>query len=147
MYAMTDLVTDILPANKPRYLMGVGTPANLLECIARGIDMFDCVMPTRNARNGMLFTTKGIINMRNEKWKHDLSPLDDGLDNDVSKNYSKAYLRHLLVSNEILGAMLATTHNLSFYLWLVGKARTHILKGDFHSWREETVPLISKRII
>lgn len=147
MYAMTDLVTDILPANKPRYLMGVGTPANLLECIARGIDMFDCVMPTRNARNGMLFTTKGIINMRNEKWKHDLSPLDDGLDNEISKNYSKAYLRHLLVSNEILGAMLATTHNLSFYLWLVGKARTHILKRDFHSWKEEIVPLISKRIM
>src|SRR5205085_3804821 len=116
MYEMTELVCGILPADKPRYLMGVGTPANILECIALGIDMFDCVMPTRNARNGMLFTTNGIINIRNEKWKDDLDPIDPQLGGYVSTFYSKAYLRHLIINKEILGAQIATIHNLTFYL-------------------------------
>lgn len=146
MYEMTDLVTNILPKDKPRYLMGVGTPENILECIALGIDMFDCVMPTRNARNGMLFTTEGIINIRNEKWKEDLSPLDPGLGGYVSSFYSKAYLRHLVISQEILGAQIASIHNLTFYLWLVNEARQHILEGDFASWKKVMTEKTSRRL-
>lgn len=146
MYTYTDLVTDILPAGKPRYLMGVGTPANLLECIARGIDMFDCVMPTRNARNGMLFTMDGIINIRNEKWKYDLSPLDAGGSSFVDITYSKAYLRHLHISGEMLAAQISTLHNLSFYLRLVSEARAHILQGDFEEWKARVLPQISRRL-
>lgn len=146
MYAMTDLVCGILPADKPRYLMGVGTPENILESIAQGIDIFDCVMPTRNARNGMLFTTEGIINIRNEKWKDDLSPLDPGLDGYASTCYSKAYLRHLIISKEILGAQIATLQNLSFYLWLVREARARILEGTFSSWKASMVKTVSNRL-
>jgi len=146
MYAMTDLVCGILPADKPRYLMGVGTPENILESIALGIDMFDCVMPTRNARNGMLFTSRGIINIRNEKWKDDLSPIDPGLSGYASTFYSKAYLRHLIISKEILGAQIATLQNLSFYLWLVREARTKIMEGTFASWKAEMVKTVSNRL-
>jgi queuine tRNA-ribosyltransferase len=146
MYAMTSLVTSILPADKPRYLMGVGTPENILECIALGIDMFDCVMPTRNARNGMLFTTEGIINIRNEKWKEDLSAIDAGLGGYASTFYSKAYLRHLIINKEILGAQIASIHNLTFYLWLVKEARKHILEGDFVYWKNQMVKIISRRL-
>jgi queuine tRNA-ribosyltransferase len=146
MYCYTDLVTDILPADKPRYLMGVGTPANLLECIARGIDMFDCVMPTRNARNGMLFTMDGIINIRNEKWKHDLSPIEAGGASFVDTTYSKAYLRHLHISGEMLAAQISTLHNLSFYLRLVKEARMHILEGDFTEWKTKTLDKVSRRL-
>ncbi|MDN4166552.1 tRNA guanosine(34) transglycosylase Tgt [Cytophagales bacterium LB-30] len=146
MYEMTELVCDILPADKPRYLMGVGTPANILECIALGVDMFDCVMPTRNARNGMLFTTEGIVNIRNEKWKDDFSPLDAGLGGYVSTFYSKAYLRHLINSKEILGAQIASVHNLSFYLWLVGEARQQIISGTFYGWKEKMVKKLMQRL-
>lgn len=146
MYEMTELVTDILPAEKPRYLMGVGTPANILECIALGVDMFDCVMPTRNARNGMLFTSEGIINIRNEKWKDDFSPIDPAIGNYASTFYSKAYLRHLTVSKEILAAQIASIHNLAFYLWLVGQAREHILAGDFAVWKDQMVKKVSTRL-
>ncbi len=146
LYEMTDLVCSILPKDKPRYLMGVGTPENILECIALGVDMFDCVMPTRNARNGMLFTKKGIINIRNEKWKDDLSCIDSDLEGYVSNAYSKAYLRHLIISNEILGAQIASIHNLSFYLWLVRQARKHILFGDFAEWKNEMVKQVSVRL-
>ncbi len=146
MYAMTDLVCGILPDEKPRYLMGVGTPENILESIAIGIDMFDCVMPTRNARNGMLFTTQGIINIRNEKWKDDLSPIDPGLTGYASTFHTKAYLRHLIISKEILGAQIATLQNLSFYLWLVGEARANIMKGTFASWKTQMVKVISARL-
>jgi queuine tRNA-ribosyltransferase len=146
MYAMTDLVCGILPKDKPRYLMGVGTPENILECIALGIDMFDCVMPTRNARNGMLFTTNGIINIRNEKWKEDLSPLDAPLGGYASTFYSKAYLRHLIINKEILGAQIATIHNLTFYLWLVRSARERIIAGDFREWKERMVKIVSQRL-
>jgi queuine tRNA-ribosyltransferase len=146
MYKMTDLVCDILPKNKPRYLMGVGTPANILECIALGVDMFDCVMPTRNARNGMLFTTNGIVNIRNERWKSDFTVIDDGLDGYVSSFYSKAYLRHLIMSGEMLGAQIASVQNLSFYLWLVKQARTEILKDNFFIWKEEIVERVSRRL-
>lgn len=146
MYEMTDIITDILPADKPRYLMGVGTPANILEGIALGIDMFDCVMPTRNARNGMLFTSEGILNMRNEKWKDDFSPIDTAIDSQVSSFYSKAYLRHLIISKEILGAQIASIHNLSFYLWLVGEAREKIKSGEFSSWKEAMVKKVSTRL-
>lgn len=146
MYAMTDLVTDILPKNSPRYLMGVGTPANLLECIERGIDMFDCVMPTRNARNGMIFTTQGVINLRNERWKHDLSVLDPLLINGVSERYSKAYLRHLFASDEMLGPMLATVHNLGFYLWLVQGAREAILDDSFSNWKSAMLSTVTSRM-
>ena len=146
MYAMTEEVCNILPADKPRYLMGVGTPANLLECIGLGVDMFDCVMPTRNARNGMLFTTEGIINMRNEKWKDDLSPIDPGLDGYASSFYSKAYLRHLIISKEILGAQIASLQNLSFYLWLVGEAREQIKKGTFSVWKPGILEKVSRRL-
>ena len=146
MYAMTDHVCGILPGDKPRYLMGVGTPANILECIALGVDMFDCVMPTRNARNGMLFTSEGIINIRNEKWKADFSPIDQNLGGYVSTCYSKAYLRHLITSNEILGAQIASIQNLTFYLWLVGQAREQILNDNFASWKERMVKVVSQRL-
>ena len=146
MYAMTDHVCSILPKEKPRYLMGVGTPENILECIALGIDMFDCVMPTRNARNGMLFTTEGIINIRNEKWKEDLSCIDSGLENEISTFYSKAYLRHLILSKEILGAQIASIHNLAFYLWLVKEARQQIIAGSFDSWKKVMVGKVSRRL-
>jgi queuine tRNA-ribosyltransferase len=146
MYAMTSLVCSILPANKPRYLMGVGTPENILECIALGIDMFDCVMPTRNARNGMLFTTAGIINIRNEKWKNDLSAIDAELGGYASTFYSKAYLRHLIINKEILGAQIASIHNLTFYLWLVKEARKHILEGTFAFWKNSILKVISQRL-
>lgn len=146
MYEMTDIITDILPADKPRYLMGVGTPANILEGIALGVDMFDCVMPTRNARNGMLFTSEGIINMRNEKWKDDFSPIDSAINSYVSSFYSKAYLRHLIISKEMLGAQIASIHNLSFYLWLVGQAREKIQTGEFAVWKEAMVKKVSTRL-
>ncbi|WP_144607385.1 tRNA guanosine(34) transglycosylase Tgt [Algoriphagus algorifonticola] len=146
MYEMTELVTDILPQDKPRYLMGVGTPANILECIALGVDMFDCVMPTRNARNGMLFTSEGIINIRNKKWEDDFSAVDPAIGNYASTFYSKAYLRHLTISKEILAAQIASIHNLAFYLWLVGQAREHILAGDFAVWKEQMVKKVSTRL-
>ena len=146
MYEMTDIVCRILPHDKPRYLMGVGTPENLLECISLGIDMFDCVMPTRNARNGMLFTSNGIINIRNEKWKDDFSAIDSGIKGYASNFYSKAYLRHLTISKEILAAQIASIHNLTFYLWLVGQAREHICNGDFSDWRDSILPKISQRL-
>jgi queuine tRNA-ribosyltransferase len=146
MYEMTELVTDILPKNKPRYLMGVGTPANILECIALGVDMFDCVMPTRNARNGMLFTSEGIINIRNEKWKDDFTGIDPEIGGYVSTFYSKAYLRHLTVSKEILAAQIASIHNLTFYLWLVKEARAHIIAGDFGVWKDQMVKKVSARL-
>ena len=146
MYEMTELVTEIMPQDRPRYLMGVGTPANILECIALGVDMFDCVMPTRNARNGMLFTSEGILNIRNEKWKNDFSPIDPAIGNEVSTVYSKAYLRHLVHSKEILGAQIASIHNLAFYLWLVKQAREHILLGDFGSWKDAMVKKVSNRL-
>lgn len=126
--------------------MGVGTPANILECIALGVDMFDCVMPTRNARNGMLYTTEGILNMRNEKWKDDLSPIDENLGGYVSTFYSKAYLRHLIVSKEILGAQIASIHNLTFYLWLVRQARDHIIAGDFMEWKNKMAVKLMTRL-
>lgn len=146
MYAMTDLVCDILPKDKPRYLMGVGTPANILENIALGVDMFDCVMPTRNARNGMLFTTEGIINIKNLKWADDYSPIDAGLGGYVSTFYTKAYLRHLIHSQEMLGAMIASVHNLTFYLWLVRQAREHIIAGDFTDWKNRMVKHLMQRL-
>jgi queuine tRNA-ribosyltransferase len=146
MYAMTSLVCSILPADKPRYLMGVGTPENILECIALGIDMFDCMMPTRNARNGMLFTTAGIINIRNEKWKDDLSPIDSALGGYVSTFHSKAYLRHLIINKEILGAQIASIQNLTFYLWLVREARKQIIEGTFATWKETMVKRVSQRL-
>lgn len=146
MYEMTDVVCNILPADRPRYLMGVGTPENILECIALGVDMFDCVMPTRNARNGMLFTTQGIVNIRNEKWKDDLSPIDAELGGYASTFYSKAYLRHLIISKEILGAQIATIHNLTFYLWLVREARKQILNNTFAEWKNVMVKKVSARL-
>ncbi|TAH26060.1 MAG: tRNA guanosine(34) transglycosylase Tgt [Cytophagales bacterium] len=146
MYAMTDIVCSILPWEKPRYLMGVGTPANLLENIALGIDMFDCVMPTRNARNGMLFTTQGIINIKNQKWKEDFSPIDETLGGYINQNYSKSYVRHLINSKEILGAQIATIQNLSFYLWLVNQARTQIEQGTFAKWKTEMVEKLMQRL-
>lgn len=146
MYEMTDVITDILPKDKPRYLMGVGTPANILEGIALGIDMFDCVMPTRNARNGMLFTTEGTINMKNEKWKDDLSAIDSGLDCYASKFYTKAYVRHLLKADEMLGAMICSVHNLAFYLWLVGQAREQIQAGTFKVWKDKMVVKLMQRL-
>jgi queuine tRNA-ribosyltransferase len=146
MYQMTDLVCQILPADKPRYLMGVGTPVNILECIALGIDMFDCVMPTRNARHGQLYTAKGMMNLRNAKWKEDFSPIDEDSPCATSRFYTKAYLRHLVHSSEILGMQIATLHNLSFYLWLVKEARKHIIAGDFLSWKNAMVPQLEQRL-
>jgi queuine tRNA-ribosyltransferase len=139
MYAMIEVVNDILPTDRPRYLMGVGTPANLLEAIDRGVDMFDCVMPTRNGRNGMLFTMNGTINIRNKKWENDFSPVDPEGTASVDLLYSKAYLRHLIISKEMLGAQIASIHNLAFYLRLVGEARKQILNNNFKTWKEETV--------
>lgn len=146
MYEMTDLVCRILPDDKPRYLMGVGTPVNILESIALGVDMFDCVMPTRNGRNGQLFTSEGIINIKNEKWKDDFSPIDPNGVSMVDQVYTKAYLRHLVVSKEILGAMIASQHNLAFYLWLVRQAREHIVAGDFASWKNVMVAKLNNRL-
>jgi len=146
MYEMTDIVTDILPKDKPRYLMGVGNPVNILENIALGIDMFDCVMPTRNARNGMLFTKNGIINIKNERWKNDFSPLEEDSNLFADRNYSKAYLRHLTHSKEILGAQIATLHNLHFYLWLVNEAREKIIAGDFFDWKNKIVLQLAQRL-
>ena len=146
MYAMTDVVCEMLTEDKPRYLMGVGTPINILENIALGIDMFDCVMPTRNARNGMLFTAHGTINIKNKKWEDDFSPIDDMAITFVDTDYSKAYLRHLFTVNERLGAQIATIHNLGFYLWLVREARKHILAGDFRTWKDTMVKQMDKRL-
>jgi queuine tRNA-ribosyltransferase len=146
MYEFCELCCDHLPAHKPRYLMGVGTPWNILECIALGVDMFDCVMPTRNGRNAMLFTSKGVINIDNKKWDKDYSPLDDGIDCTVSNHYSKAYLRHLMKAKEILGLTIASVHNLAFYLWLVKEARKHIQQGDFMSWKNEQVQILQQRL-
>jgi queuine tRNA-ribosyltransferase len=146
MYAMTSLVCSVLPSDKPRYLMGVGTPENILECIALGVDMFDCVMPTRNARNGMLFTTQGIINIRNEKWKDDLSAIDADLGGYAPGFYTKAYLRHLIMNKEILGAQIATLQNLTFYLWLVGEARRRIIAGNFAGWKNKMAKVVSRRL-
>ena len=146
MYAMTDLVCDILPIDKPRYLMGVGTPINILENIALGIDMFDCVMPTRNARNGMLFTANGTINIKNKKWSEDFSPIDEMAITWVDTEYSKAYLRHLFTVNELLGKQIATIHNLGFYMWLVREARKRILDGDFKSWKNMMIKNMDKRL-
>lgn len=146
MYEMVELVNGILPKDKPRYLMGVGTPANLLENIALGVDMFDCVMPTRNGRNGMLFTSEGILNMRNEKWKDDFSPIDPNGTSFVDQRYTKAYLRHLYVSKEMLAAEIGSLHNLTFYLWLVGEARKHIIAGDFDTWKTAMVKKVTTRL-
>lgn len=146
MYEMIEVVNDILPSDKPRYLMGVGTPANILEAIDRGVDMMDCVMPTRNGRNGMLFTVNGIMNMRNKKWADDFSPLDEGGPAWVDEVYSKAYVRHLFISQEILAMQIASVHNLAFYLWLVKEARRHILEGDFKSWKTEMVERVTRRL-
>lgn len=146
MYEITDLVTDILPQDKPRYLMGVGTPWNILECIALGVDQFDCVMPTRNARNGMLFTWNGVMNMKNAKWKDDFSPLDESGTSYVDSYYSKAYVRHLFVAEEYLGKQIASVHNLAFYLDLVQTARKHILDGDFTEWKNRILPQLKQRL-
>jgi len=146
MYAMTELVCEIFPKDKPRYLMGVGTPINLLENIALGVDMFDCVMPTRNARNGMLFTSKGIINIKNNKWKDDFSAIDEDDITYVDKQYSKAYLRHLFSVNEILGKQIASIHNLGFYSWLISESRKHIIDGDFLNWKNKMVKVLNKRL-
>lgn len=146
MYEICQLCCENLPACKPRYLMGVGTPWNILDCIALGVDMFDCVMPTRNGRNAMLFTTKGIINIDNKKWEKDFSPIDEGLDCEVSWYYTKAYVRHLVKAKEILGLTIASVQNLALYLWLVKEARKHIIEGDFLSWKNEMVPLLKTRL-
>lgn len=146
MYEMIEIVNEILPKDKPRYLMGVGTPANILEAIERGVDMMDCVMPTRNGRNGMLFTKNGIMNMRNKKWADDFSPIEIDGASEVDRMYSRAYLRHLFVSQEILAVQIASIHNLAFYLWLVGEARSHILAGDFKAWKDETVVRVMQRL-
>ena len=146
MYEMTELVCSILPQDKPRYLMGVGTPANILESIALGVDMFDCVMPTRNGRNGMLFTSKGIMNMKNEKWKDDFSSIDDQGTTFADHQYSKAFLRHLFVAGEMLGPMIATVHNLGFYNWLVAEARKQITEGNFSSWKKMMVEQVQTRL-
>ena len=146
MYEMIELVNEILPKNKPRYLMGVGTPANILEAIARGVDMFDCVMPTRNGGNGMLFTKHGIINMRNKKWEDDFSPIEEDGASYVDMMYSKAYLRHLFHAQELLAMQIASLHNLAFYLWLVGEARRHIMAGDFSRWQPMMIEEVSRRL-
>ncbi len=146
LYDFTALCCENLPVHKPRYLMGVGTPWNILEAIDLGVDMFDCVMPTRNGRNGMIFTTQGVINIRNLKWAKDFTPLDPGLPNELSQYYTKSYCRHLFVADEILGLQLASIQNLSFYLWLVGEARLHIQAGDYSSWKKSMVEQISKRL-
>mgnify|MGYP001148966193 FL=1 len=146
MYAMIEVVNRILPQNKPRYLMGVGTPENILEGIARGVDMFDCVMPTRNGRNGMLFTTEGVINIKNQKWERDFTPIDPAELCYVDREYSKAYLRHLIKADEILGLQICSIHNLAFYLWLVKEARQHIIAGDFMAWKTSVLKKITTRL-
>jgi len=146
LYDFTQLCCENLPVNKPRYLMGVGTPWNILEAIDLGVDMFDCVMPTRNGRNGMVFTSQGVINIKNKQWASDFSPLDPGIPNEMSQYYTKAYMRHLFMADEILGLQLASIQNLSFYLWLVGQAREHIIAGDYTSWKKTMVAQISKRL-
>ena len=146
MYEITEIVCDILPKDKPRYLMGVGTPINILENIALGVDMFDCVMPTRNARNGMLFTAHGTINIKNKKWENDFSPIDENGYTFVDTYYTKAYLRHLFAAEEFLGKQIATIHNLGFYLWLVREARKHILQGDFSQWKNQMVSQMNNRL-
>jgi len=146
MYEMTRLVNTVLPTDKPRYLMGVGTPANIIESVGLGVDMFDCVMPTRNGRNGMLFTSEGIINIKNQKWKNNFSPLDDAGLIPFSQNYSKAYLRHLIISKEMLGAHIASMHNLCFYMWLVQECRAQILKDTFSSWKDQMLPKLMRRL-
>tara|TARA_B100001758_G_C18409274_1_gene614404 strand:- start:664 stop:1794 length:1131 start_codon:yes stop_codon:yes gene_type:complete len=146
LYKHTELVCNILPEEKPRYLMGVGTPQNLLECIALGVDMFDCVMPTRNARNGMLFTSEGIINIKNKKWENDHSSIDPNGVSSVDRRYSKAYLRHLMISKEMLGAQIASIHNLTFYLWLMKEARKHIIEGDFYEWKNKMTKNVINRL-
>jgi queuine tRNA-ribosyltransferase len=146
LYDFTQLCCENLPVNKPRYLMGVGTPWNILEAIDLGVDMFDCVMPTRNGRNGMVFTSQGVINIKNKQWASDFSPLDPGIPNEMSQYYTKAYMRHLFMADEILGLQLASIQNLSFYLWLVGQAREHIIAGDYSSWKKTMVAQISKRL-
>jgi queuine tRNA-ribosyltransferase len=146
LYDICESCCTMLPVERPRYLMGVGTPWNILECISRGIDMFDCVMPTRNGRNAMLFTSKGVINIDNKRWANDLSPIDEGIDCGLSHFYSKAYLRHLIKSKELLGLTIASVHNLAFYLFLVREARRHILEGDFESWKREQVELLRTRL-
>ena len=145
MYEMTELVTEILPKDKPRYLMGVGTPENILECIARGIDMFDCVLPTRNARHGVLYTAEGIIHIRNLQWKNDFSPIDANSPIETSRVHSKAYLRHLFINEEILAMQIATLHNLGFYLWLVKEARKQIINGTFSAWKNKMVQQVSMK--
>ena len=146
MYEMIEVVNEILPEDRPRYLMGVGTPANILEAIDRGVDMMDCVMPTRNGRNGMLFTQHGIMNMRNKKWADDFTPLQEDGASVVDRIYSKAYVRHLFVANELLAMQIASIHNLAFYLWLVGEARNHIVAGDFKAWKTEMVEHVTRRL-
>ena len=146
MYEMIEVVNEILPQDKPRYLMGVGTPVNILEAIERGVDMFDCVMPTRNGRNGMLFTSEGIMNMKNEKWKNDFSVIDPNGTSYVDQAYTKAYLRHLFISKELLGMQIASIHNLAFYLWLVKEARQHILSGTFAYWKRDMIPRLGRRL-
>jgi len=146
MYEMIEIVNEILPKDKPRYLMGVGTPANLLEAIERGIDMFDCIMPTRNGRNGQLFTKQGIMNMRNKKWESDFSPIEEDGASEIDSFYSKAYLRHLFMADEILALQIASIHNLAFYLWLVKEARSHIIEGDFTAWKNRMITQIQNRI-
>lgn len=146
MYEMIEVVNAVLPTNRPRYLMGVGTPVNLLEAISRGVDMFDCVMPTRNGRNGMLFTSEGIINIRNKKWEQDFSPIDPNGTSFVDQTYTKAYLRHLNIAGEMLAAQIASIHNLAFYLWLVGEARLHIVDGTFGPWKDIMVEKLQRRL-
>ncbi|MDE6178155.1 MAG: tRNA guanosine(34) transglycosylase Tgt [Duncaniella sp.] len=146
MYEMIEVVNEILPKDRPRYLMGVGTPANILEAIDRGVDMMDCVMPTRNGRNGMLFTRHGIMNMRNRKWADDFSPIQEDGPSYVDRAYSRAYLRHLFIADEILAMQIASIHNLAFYLWLVGEARRHIVAGDFKAWKEQMVVDVTRRL-
>ena len=146
MYSMIEVVNAVLPTDRPRYLMGVGTPINILEAIERGVDMFDCVMPTRNGRNGMLFTTEGVINIRNKKWENDFSPIDPAGLCFADTTYSKAYLRHLAASGEMLAAQIASLHNIAFYLWLVGQAREHILAGDYTKWKSEIILIIGRRL-
>ena len=146
MYEMIEIVNDILPQDRPRYLMGVGTPANILEAIDRGVDMMDCVMPTRNGRNGMLFTRHGIMNMRNKKWADDFTPLQEDGPSIVDHIYSKAYVRHLFIAQEILAMQIASIHNLAFYLWLVGEARKHIIDGDFPAWKRQMLHDVQQRL-
>lgn len=143
---MIEVVNEVLPTDKPRYLMGVGTPANILEAIDRGVDMMDCVMPTRNGRNGMLFTSEGIMNMRNKKWADDFTPIDPNGTSYVDHCYSRAYLRHLFISQELLAMQIASIHNLAFYLWLTGEARRHIIAGDFKAWKTDMVERVTRRL-